>query len=131
MDISKNAFFVLPSFMGNWDSVFSASDFESVKNRRIGGFLTLYVALLIILYYYIFTSKKNNKMERLNGEIRQREKTMRGLERKVTQILKGYQIFHNYIREHEGLDGKTPAEACGISIEGKNKWKTLIQNASL
>jgi len=73
----------------------------------------------------------NNKMERLNGEIRQREKTMRGLKRKDTPILKGYQIYHNYIREHEGLDGKTPAEACGIKIEGKNKWKTLIQNASL
>jgi putative transposase len=72
----------------------------------------------------------NNKMERLNGEIRQREKTMRGLKRKDTPILKGYQIYHNYIREHEGLDGKTPAEACGITIEGKNKWKTLIQNAS-
>jgi hypothetical protein len=28
--------------------------------------------------------------------------------------------------------GKTPAEACGIRIEvkGKNKWLTLIQNAS-
>ena len=72
----------------------------------------------------------NNKMERLNGEIRQREKTMRGLKRKDTPILKGYQIYHNYIREHEGLNGKTPAEACGIKIEGKNKWKTLIQNAS-
>jgi len=72
----------------------------------------------------------NNKMERLNGEIRQREKTMRGLKRKDTPILKGYQLYHNYIREHEGLDGKTPAEACGITIEGKNKWKTIIQNAS-
>jgi len=28
------------------------------------------------------------------------------------------------------LDGKTPAEACGIKVEGKNKWLTLIQNAS-
>lgn len=73
----------------------------------------------------------NNKMERLNGEIRDREKIMRGLKKKDTPILTGYQIFHNYIREHEGLDGKTPAEACGITIEGKNKWKTLIQNASL
>jgi len=44
--------------------------------------------------------------------------------------LAGYQIFHNYIRGHEGLDGKTPAEACGIKVEGKNKWLTLIQNAS-
>ena len=72
----------------------------------------------------------NNKMERLNGEIRDREKVMRGLKKKDTPILKGYQIYHNYIREHEGLDGKTPAEACGIKIEGENKWKTLIQNAS-
>jgi len=72
----------------------------------------------------------NNKMERLNGEIRDREKVMRGLKKKDTPILKGYQIFHNYIREHEGLKGKTPAEACGITVEGKNKWITLIQNAS-
>jgi len=43
---------------------------------------------------------------------------------------RGYQIYHKYIREHEGLDGKTPAEACGITIKGKNKWKTLIENAS-
>jgi len=72
----------------------------------------------------------NNKMERFNGEIRDREKTMRGLKKTDTPILKGYQLFHNYIRPHEGLDGKTPAEACGIEIKGKNKWTTLIQNAS-
>jgi transposase-like protein len=74
--------------------------------------------------------KNNNKMERLNGEIRDREKTMRGLKTKETPILTGYQLFHNYIRPHEGLDGKTPSEACGIEVEGKNKWMTLIQNAS-
>jgi transposase-like protein len=73
----------------------------------------------------------NNKMERFNGEIRDREKTMRGLKTKETPILTGYQLFHNYIRGHEGLDGKTPAEACGIKVEGKNKWATLIQNASV
>jgi putative transposase len=72
----------------------------------------------------------NNKMERMNGEVRDREKTMRGLKQNSTPILSGYQVFHNYIRPHEGLNGKTPAEACGITIEGKNKWKTLIQNAS-
>jgi transposase-like protein len=71
----------------------------------------------------------NNKMERMNGEVRDREKTMRGLKKKDTPILKGYQIFHNYIRTHEGLEGKTPAEACGIKIEGENKWLTIIQNA--
>jgi hypothetical protein len=41
-----------------------------------------------------------------------------------------YQIYHNYVRPHEPLDGKTPAEAAGIRIEGENKWLTLIQNAS-
>jgi transposase-like protein len=73
--------------------------------------------------------RNNNKMERFNGEIRDREKTMRGLKTKETPILTGYQIFHNYIRGHEGLEGKTPSEACGITIEGKNKWLTLIQQA--
>ena len=74
--------------------------------------------------------KNNNKMERLNGEIRDREKIMRGLKKDDTLILRGYQVFHNYIRPHEGLNGKTPAEACGVTVEGKNKWLTLIQNAS-
>lgn len=72
----------------------------------------------------------NQKMERLNGEIRDREKVMRGLKKSDTPILAGYQIFHNYVRPHEALDGKTPAEACGIQIKGENKWVTLIQNAS-
>jgi putative transposase len=71
----------------------------------------------------------NNKMERFNGEVRDREKTMRGLKKTNTPILVGYQIFHNFIRPHESLNGKTPSEACGIQIEGKNKWLTLIQNA--
>jgi hypothetical protein len=44
-------------------------------------------------------------------------------------ILKGYQIFHNYIRENDGLKGKTPAEVSGIEIKGENKWLTIIQNA--
>ena len=72
----------------------------------------------------------NNKMERINGEIRDREKVMRGLKKTDTPILKGYQIFHNFIRTHKGLEGKTPVEACGIKVEGENKWITLIQNAS-
>jgi putative transposase len=72
----------------------------------------------------------NNKMERMNGEIRDREKTMRGLKKRRTVMLSGYQLFHNYIRPHEALGGKTPAEACGIKVEGQNKWLTLIQNAS-
>jgi transposase-like protein len=74
--------------------------------------------------------ENNNKMERINGEIRDREKTMRGLKKKNTSILKGMQVYHNFIKPHKGLDGKTPAEACGIVVNGENKWMTLIQNAA-
>jgi putative transposase len=42
----------------------------------------------------------------------------------------GMQTYYNYIRPHEALDGKTSAEACGIVVEGENKWKALIQNAT-
>jgi hypothetical protein len=56
---------------------------------------------------------------------------MRGLKVKDTSILKGMQVYHNYIRPYDGLGGKTPAEACGIVLKGDNKWITLIQHASL
>jgi len=72
----------------------------------------------------------NNRMERMNGEIRDRERPMRGLKTVETPIIPGYQIYHNYIRPHQGLNGQTPAEACGIKVEGQDKWLTIIQNAA-
>jgi transposase-like protein len=72
----------------------------------------------------------NNKMERLNGEIRDREKVMRSLKRTDTPILTGLEIFHNYVRPNEGIGGRTPSELAGITVRGENKWLTLIQNAS-
>jgi hypothetical protein len=67
----------------------------------------------------------------MNREIRDPEKTIRGLKTKETPILPGMQVYHNFFREHEGLKGKTPAHGCGIEIAGENKWLTFIQNASL
>ena len=72
----------------------------------------------------------NNKMERMNGELRDRERVMRSLKTEDTPIIEGMQIYHNYIRPHMALDGQTPADKAGIEIEGENKWLTLIQNAS-
>jgi len=72
----------------------------------------------------------NNKMERMNGEIRDREKVMRSLKSCDTPIISGYQIYHNYIRPHMGLKGRTPAQVAGIEVQGENKWLTLIQNAA-
>jgi len=50
-------------------------------------------------------------MERMNGEPRDREKVVRGLKSMESPIFKGSQIFHNYIRPHIALDGKTPADS--------------------
>ena len=59
-----------------------------------------------------------------------RGKVMRSLKCEDTPILTGYQIFHNYVRPHEALNGRTPADMCGIKVKGENKWITLIQNAA-
>ena len=70
----------------------------------------------------------NNKMERLNGEVRDREKIVRRVKKSNSPLLSGYQIYHNYIRPHKGLDGWTPSVA-GIEVKGQDRWLTLIQNA--
>ena len=72
----------------------------------------------------------NNKMERLNGTIRDREKTFRGLGCTHTPVFDGMKVHYNHCRKHDSIK-KTPAEAVGISTEGRNKWKTIIQNSSL
>jgi hypothetical protein len=72
----------------------------------------------------------NNRMERFNGELRDREKMTRNLKKPDTPILSGMQIFNNYVRPHMALVGRTPAEVAGIRVKGKDRWLTLIQNAS-
>ena len=74
----------------------------------------------------------NNQMESFNGNtVRLREEATRGLKREDSAILAGLRLYHNHVRPHQGLPGKTtPGEAAGIRIEGDNKWKTMIQNAA-
>ncbi len=48
-----------------------------------------------------------------------------------TQHHPGMQMYHNFVRIHEALNGMTPAEACGIVVKGNYKWMTLIQNADI
>ena len=57
---------------------------------------------------------------------------MRGMQTRETaqKTIEAMRIHYNYVREHSKL-GKTPAEDCGIKIEGENKLLTLIQNAAL
>jgi len=71
----------------------------------------------------------NNHVERLHGEIRSREKTMRGLKTDETPIIEGHRLYHNFIKPHMALDGKTPSEKAGITIDGDNKWVSLMKTA--
>ncbi len=73
----------------------------------------------------------NNKMERLNGTIRDREKTFRGCGTKHTASFDGLRVHYNHVRKHGALGGRTPGEAAGITVEGADKWRALIQNGSL
>ncbi len=73
----------------------------------------------------------NNRMERFNDTVRDREKTFRGLSNIDAAVFKGMKVHYNHVRKHDAIDNKTPAEAAGIVTEGRNKWKTIIQNASL
>lgn len=51
-----------------------------------------------IRHIHLEGDHNNNKMERLNGEIRDREKTMRGVKKMDSVALAGYQLYHNYFR---------------------------------
>lgn len=71
----------------------------------------------------------NNSVERLHGTLKDRVKPMRGLKdmETVSVLLEGWVVHYNYVRGHQTLKGKTPAEVCGI--EGKNNWHTLVKEA--
>ncbi len=71
----------------------------------------------------------NNHIERLHGSIRQREKVMRGLKVDDTPIVEGHRLYYNFIKPHEALNGMTPSEMAGITIEGENKWLSLMKTS--
>jgi transposase-like protein len=48
----------------------------------------------------------NNHVERLHGNIRDREKTMRGLKIEETPFIEGHRLYYNFIKPHESLSGK-------------------------
>lgn len=72
----------------------------------------------------------NNIAERANGTVRERLKVMRGLDHDASaeKMLEANRIYYNYLRPHQALDGKTPAEKAGIDLKLKgNKWEELIR----
>src|SRR5439155_17673578 len=69
----------------------------------------------------------NSKVERHHGTIREREKVMRGMQKRETvqKIVDAMRINYNFIRLHQSI-GKTPAEQAGIRLElGEKKIENL------
>jgi transposase InsO family protein len=50
-------------------------------------------------------------MERLQGTDRERDKVMRAFKKGecAQKILDGFRAYHNFVRPHQALQGKTPA----------------------
>ena len=94
------------------------------------GDLTDHVSEIHITGRKVGKDNNNNNMERLNGTIRDREKTFRGLGTKYAASFHGMRVHYNHAGKN-GAVGSTPGEAAGIRIGGANKWKTMIQNESL
>jgi putative transposase len=71
----------------------------------------------------------NYKIERLHNSVRHRIKTFRGFHgstESANSIMKGYEIYYNFIRKHLAL-GKCPYElATDLKLENENKWLKLI-----
>jgi len=78
----------------------------------------------------IRTRETNNLVERLHGTVKDRVKPMRGLKayESTEAIIDGYTVHYNFVRPHQGLDGKTPAQVAGI--ENLSSWRSLIEQAT-
>jgi len=69
----------------------------------------------------------NNIVERLQGTVRDRNKTQRGLEIPNSPFIKGHQLYYNFIRPHESLNGYTPAHFANIYLGlDDKKWENLL-----
>ena len=78
----------------------------------------------------IRTRETNNIVERLHGTLKYRTKPMRGLKafESTKAILEGFTIHYNYVRPHQSLNGKTPAQAARMG--SPSNWKGLIEEAT-
>ena len=73
----------------------------------------------------------NNLSERLQGTIRDREKTLRGLDglESGQRYFDGWAINYNLFREHEGIKGQTPAEMAGVNPPF-TEWADVVRVAA-
>ncbi len=71
--------------------------------------------------------ESTSRIERWHGTVKARTKVMRDLKNLETALdfVAGFLAFYNYLRPHESLENKTPAEAAGITYPYRN-WSELI-----
>ena len=73
----------------------------------------------------------NNHIERYNGSIKDRIKTMRGgffSFKNAEAFMNLKDIIYNFVKPHQGLKGKTPSQAAEIKLElGRMKLLGLIK----
>ncbi len=69
----------------------------------------------------------NNRIERMNGTLRERVKVQRCWKSFETPLAEGMRIHYNFVKPHQALEGMTPAERAGINnLTSKNKWLELL-----
>jgi len=68
-----------------------------------------------------------NVVERWHGTLKDRLKPMRGMDKSDTHqlILEGFIFYYNFLRPHESLNGKTPAQVAGIKFPYKSWWDII------
>ena len=71
----------------------------------------------------------NNLSERLQGTLRERIKTLRGLQSVETtqEYIDGVAAHYNYVRLHEGIGNITPAQAAGVD-PGFDNWIDVVKS---
>ena len=86
-----------------------------------------------IIHNVVIASERgfNHKIERLHNTIRDRTKIMRGFHGSLESaraIMKGMEIYYNFVRKHQGIDNKTPQEEAIPELAlSTNKWLSLIK----
>ncbi len=68
-----------------------------------------------------------NLIERFHGTLKARTKIMRGLKDiKSTKLFTdGWLLYYNYLRPHESLENKTPAQEAGVKYPYRN-WQDIV-----
>ena len=48
----------------------------------------------------------------------------------ANSIMEGYEVFYNFLKQHEALKGRTPSDlATNIKFETPNRWLELINQS--